>query len=34
MPKKKPALSATQIALITKWIDQGAEWPAKPTTTP
>ncbi len=34
MPKKKPALSATQIALITKWIDQGADWPAKPTTTP
>jgi len=34
MPKKKPALSATQIALITKWIDQGAEWPAKPAATP
>lgn len=30
MPKKKPALSAHDIALIAKWIDQGAEWPAKP----
>jgi mono/diheme cytochrome c family protein len=28
MPKKKPSLSPRQIALITKWIDQGAEWPA------
>ncbi len=28
MPKKKPALSALQIALIEKWIDQGAIWPA------
>ncbi len=30
MPKKKPALSSHDIALIAKWIDQGAEWPAKP----
>ncbi len=30
MPKKKPALSEREIALIAKWIDQGAEWPAKP----
>jgi len=30
MPKKKPALSAHDIALIAKWIDQGAEWPARP----
>lgn len=30
MPKKKPALSAHEIALITKWIDTGADWPAKP----
>jgi uncharacterized membrane protein/mono/diheme cytochrome c family protein len=30
MPKKKPALSEHEIALIAKWIDQGAEWPAKP----
>ena len=30
MPKKKPALSEREIALIAKWIDQGADWPAKP----
>lgn len=30
MPKKKPPLSAREIAIIAKWIDQGAEWPAKP----
>ena len=30
MPKKKPALSARDTAIIAKWIDQGAEWPAKP----
>jgi uncharacterized membrane protein len=30
MPKKKPPLSARETALIAKWIDQGAEWPAKP----
>ncbi len=30
MPKKKPALSDRDTALIAKWIDQGAEWPAKP----
>ncbi len=30
MPKKKPPLSEREIALIAKWIDQGAEWPAKP----
>jgi len=29
MPKKKPALSAHEIALIAKWIDTGADWPAK-----
>lgn len=30
MPKKKPPLSDNQIELIKRWIDQGAEWPAKP----
>ncbi|MBA3700446.1 MAG: hypothetical protein H0W78_16490 [Planctomycetes bacterium] len=30
MPKKKPPLSEREIALIAKWIDTGAEWPAKP----
>ena len=30
MPKKKPPLSPHDTALIAKWIDQGAEWPAKP----
>lgn len=30
MPKKKPALSPREVAIIAKWIDQGAEWPAKP----
>jgi mono/diheme cytochrome c family protein len=30
MPKKKTPLSANQIELIKRWIDQGAEWPAKP----
>lgn len=30
MPKKKPPLSANQIELIKRWIDQGAEWPPKP----
>lgn len=30
MPKKKPPLSEHEIALIAKWIDTGAEWPAKP----
>lgn len=30
MPKKKPPLSAHEMALVAKWIDQGAEWPAKP----
>jgi uncharacterized membrane protein len=30
MPKKKPALSARDTAIIAKWIDQGADWPAKP----
>jgi mono/diheme cytochrome c family protein len=27
MPEKKPALPDTQIALISRWIDQGADWP-------
>ena len=27
MPKKKDALSAQQIALLSRWIDQGADWP-------
>jgi uncharacterized membrane protein len=30
MPKKKPALSEHEIALIARWIDQGAVWPEKP----
>lgn len=30
MPKKKPPLSDRETAIIAKWIDQGAEWPAKP----
>jgi uncharacterized membrane protein len=30
MPKKKPPLSDREIAIVAKWIDQGAEWPAKP----
>jgi uncharacterized membrane protein len=30
MPKKKPPLSERQTAIIARWIDQGAEWPAKP----
>jgi uncharacterized membrane protein len=30
MPKKKPALPPEQIALITAWIDQGAEWSPTP----
>lgn len=30
MPKKKPPLSERETAIIAKWIDQGAEWPAKP----
>lgn len=30
MPKKKPPLSPRETAIIAKWIDQGAEWPAKP----
>jgi uncharacterized membrane protein len=30
MPKKKPPLSAREMALVAKWIDQGAAWPAKP----
>jgi uncharacterized membrane protein len=29
MPKKKPALSERDTAIIARWIDQGAEWPAK-----
>lgn len=29
MPKKKPALSEHAIALIARWIDQGAVWPEK-----
>ncbi|HEX3133006.1 MAG TPA: c-type cytochrome domain-containing protein [Planctomycetota bacterium] len=30
MPKKKDPLNAHEMALIAKWIDQGAAWPAKP----
>lgn len=30
MPKKKPPLTPREMALVAKWIDQGAEWPAKP----
>jgi uncharacterized membrane protein len=30
MPKKKPPLSELETAIVAKWIDQGAEWPAKP----
>jgi uncharacterized membrane protein len=30
MPKKKPPLSERETAIIARWIDQGAEWPAKP----
>jgi uncharacterized membrane protein len=29
MPKKKPPLSERETAIIAKWIDQGADWPAK-----
>jgi uncharacterized membrane protein len=30
MPKKKDPLNAHEMALVAKWIDQGAAWPAKP----
>src|ERR1043165_1139901 len=28
MPKKKAPLARAEIALLTRWIDQGAPWPA------
>ncbi len=32
MPKDKPAFSAAQIALVARWIDEGATWPQGATT--
>jgi mono/diheme cytochrome c family protein len=32
MPKKKDPLSAQQIAVLERWIDQGASWPERATT--
>ena len=33
MPFKQPPLAPAQIALIRRWIDQGAEWPEATATT-
>ena len=34
MPQKKPAMKAEEIALIERWINEGAEWPEKVQLTP
>ena len=34
MPQKKPAMKAAEIAVIERWINEGAEWPDKVQLTP
>ena len=34
MPQKKPAMKAAEVALIERWINEGAEWPDKVQLTP
>ena len=34
MPQKKPAMKPEEIALIERWINEGAEWPDKVQLTP
>ncbi len=34
MPQKKPAMKTAEIAVIERWINEGAEWPDKVQLTP
>ena len=34
MPQKKPAMKAAEIAVIERWINEGAEWPDKVQLVP
>jgi mono/diheme cytochrome c family protein len=34
MPQKKPAMKPDEIALIERWINEGADWPEKVQLTP